>query len=276
MCNKKLLHTLSLVAVLSVLLISQIGVAEAQTSRSLDWTLPPTYGSESLISGFTPDPYTHSITSGGSVNVSQLNLGSNCVGYAARAPDFSVHYTAGSFTRLRFFFVGGGDTTLIVNDPQTNWRCDDDSGGNLNPMVTFNNPRSGRYDIWVGSYHRGAYITGTLYVTELNHTPTEAPRLLSPENGAVFSHYPRTTTLRWTSVPVAASYTVEVDCYHCCATSRWCTDVGRTWRISPDIRSTSYTFDFVGAQPGRWRVWAVDAYGNRGNVSGWRTFEYTR
>jgi hypothetical protein len=37
-----------------------------------------------------------------------------------------------------------------------------------------------------------------------------------------------------------------------------------------------YTFDFVGAQPGRWRVWALDKNGKPGQKSPWWTFHYTR
>jgi hypothetical protein len=36
--------------------------------------------------------------------------------------------------------------------------------------------------------------------------------------------------------------------------------VGRPYQAT-NLRTTSYTFDFVGAQKGRWRVWAVDGHG---------------
>jgi hypothetical protein len=44
------------------------------------------------------------------------------------------------------------------------------------------------------------------------------------------------------------------------------------------IRATERiaTFRFSGAQPGRWRVWAVDASGADGPKSEWREFRYTR
>jgi hypothetical protein len=102
------------------------------------------------------------------------------------------------------------------------------------------------------------------------------PQLVSPPDGSVFDHYPRTTTLSWEAVPEALSYTVEIDCYHCCARGQWCTDVGRTWSVNPGITTTSYTFDFVGAQPGRWRVRATYRDGKDGPSSGWWEFAYTR
>ena len=40
--------------------------------------------------------------------------------------------------------------------------------------------------------------------------------------------------------------------------------------------ATEAEFDFLGAQPGRWRVWAVDASGIEGPKSGWGTFSYTK
>ncbi|MBW2039980.1 MAG: hypothetical protein JRI46_10405 [Deltaproteobacteria bacterium] len=107
-------------------------------------------------------------------------------------------------------------------------------------------------------------------------TRLSAPRQISPANGAVFTHFPRTTTLRWSAVPGAASYTVEIDCYNCCQANKWCTDVGRTWKVVTNLTTTSYTFDFVGAQPGRWRVWAVGAGGQKGPKTGWWEFRYTR
>jgi hypothetical protein len=42
------------------------------------------------------------------------------------------------------------------------------------------------------------------------------------------------------------------------------------------VTGTSYTFNFVGAQPGRWRVSSVNGGGVAGPPSGWRQFRYTR
>jgi hypothetical protein len=51
--------------------------------------------------------------------------------------------------------------------------------------------------------------------------------------------------------------------------------MGTQWYVIPRITGTSYNFNFVGKQPGRWRVWAVSATGEGGPKSGWWTFEYT-
>jgi len=100
------------------------------------------------------------------------------------------------------------------------------------------------------------------------------PVQISPPEGSVFEHYPRTTTVTWAEVQGVYSYGVEVDCYHCCAEGEWCTDVGQTWFVTSEIYETNYTFDFVGAQPGRWRVWAIYPDGTEGPKSGWWEFRY--
>jgi hypothetical protein len=102
------------------------------------------------------------------------------------------------------------------------------------------------------------------------------PAQVSPSPGAVLSNYPRRLKLRWRAVSGAASYTVEIDCFHCCKSGRWCTDVGRKYKEIPSIGRTGYTFNFAGAQPGRWRVWAVDKKGVPGRKSEWREFRFTR
>jgi beta-lactam-binding protein with PASTA domain len=103
-----------------------------------------------------------------------------------------------------------------------------------------------------------------------------APQQISPADGAVFDTFPRQTTVQWAPVPGAANYSVEVDCMHCCATGKWCTDVGKTYQVKDGLKSPSYTFSFVGAQPGRWRVWVVDSSGTAGPKTPWREFRYTR
>lgn len=103
-----------------------------------------------------------------------------------------------------------------------------------------------------------------------------APVLQSPRDGSRFSHHPRQTRLQWKPVEGAASYTVEVDCYQCCRSNAWCTDIGESYRVQPALRSTSYNFNFAGAQPGRWRVWAVDNNGRAGAKSRWWNFSFTR
>jgi hypothetical protein len=97
--------------------------------------------------------------------------------------------------------------------------------------------------------------------------PISAPTLLSPADGTRFDHYPRTVTLAWERVPEASFYKVEIQFQS-----------GSTWSPLGQVkntRTTTQTFDFVGAQPGRWRVWAVDGEEKEGPKSRWSGFYFT-
>jgi hypothetical protein len=108
------------------------------------------YGQVTLDSGFQPDPYSVSLTAGGDVDASSVS--SDCVGSIARRADFSLRYRNAGSLPLIFSATSQADTTLAVRAPDGRWYCDDDSGGSLNPMVRFDSPRNGRYQIWVGTY----------------------------------------------------------------------------------------------------------------------------
>ncbi len=101
------------------------------------------------------------------------------------------------------------------------------------------------------------------------NVPLAAPVQVAPADGSVFDFFPRTTTLQWNAVDRAESYSVEIQFF---SSGTWTTHGTSTGGIA----GTSYTFDFVGAQPGRWRVWAVDESGEAGSRSGWWGFEYLR
>jgi hypothetical protein len=131
----------------------------------LDYTKPPNYGEANLGAGFTPDPYSVGMTSGGPVDVSYL--GSSCSGFATQAPDLRINFSGGGAALLRLYFISAsGDTTMVVNDPYGNFYCVDDSFGTVNPTIDFNNPAGGSYDVWIGSYASGTNVSGTFYVTE--------------------------------------------------------------------------------------------------------------
>jgi hypothetical protein len=147
-------------------------VTEPPTAAAeLDWALPSTYGDTALTAGFTPDPHSIAVTGGGPVGVSYL--GGDCVGWATAAPSYSVAYTSGSQTLLRFYYQSelSRDAIMVVNDPLAEYHCNDDSFGSVNPSIDFSSPSGGTYDIWVGALNEGTDVSGTLYVTEIadNH-----------------------------------------------------------------------------------------------------------
>jgi hypothetical protein len=132
---------------------------------TLDYTKDPNYGEANLSAGFTPDPYSVGMTSGGPVDVSYL--GGSCSGFATQAPDLRISFSSGGAALLRLYFIAAsGDTTIVINDPYGNFYCVDDSFGTVNPTIDFNNPAGGSYDVWIGSYASGTNVSGTFYVTE--------------------------------------------------------------------------------------------------------------
>jgi len=138
-------------------LASVAGPAVAQ-----DIDASATYQEIELDSGFSGDPRVIAVRAGGSIDASRL--GSPCAGFIAGPPDVRLTYDAGSLPLL----ISASDTTLVVNAPDGRWYCDDDSGeAPLNPMVRFNNPASGRYEIWVGTFSDTASQPARLHISEL-------------------------------------------------------------------------------------------------------------
>ncbi len=124
-----------------------------------------TYGEIVLRAGFTPDPYRVSVTAGGAIDAyKDTPLPAACVGNVADAPDFEVTYEAGRLP-LVFRTLSSVDTTLIINGPDGNWSCDDDSYGDGDAQVRFDKPRSGAYDVWIGTFGGGT-ANATLLITE--------------------------------------------------------------------------------------------------------------
>ncbi|MEQ8432829.1 MAG: hypothetical protein RIA71_01195 [Oceanicaulis sp.] len=145
-----------------------------------DYSLAPGYGTYSLTSGFTPDPFEVQVVAGGGNSASQWSNG-ECAGFVADAPDVRVNFTGGSFSEINFSARSNADTTLIVNDPNGNWHCDDDSGGDLNPLVELT-PVSGQYDIWVGTFGSST-AQATLAVSELPYGGASAGSAPRPPRG---------------------------------------------------------------------------------------------
>jgi eukaryotic-like serine/threonine-protein kinase len=115
------------------------------------------------------------------------------------------------------------------------------------------------------------------------------PTQLSPSDGAVFADFPRSTTLQWSAVPGVIFYGIEIDCGvpgPSGTAVSWGSETRppQTTTSGADkpcfpltlVTEPTYTFNFVGAQPGRWRVWAIGKFGQRSAKIAWRQFRYTR
>lgn len=110
-----------------------------------------------------------------------------------------------------------------------------------------------------------------------------APIQLAPQDNQVFEVFPRNTKLEWSPVAGAVAYAVEIE-------SCWNRSPEEQKRLPDDgecinpapyeekfgLHETTYDFLFKGAQPGRWRVWAIDKDRKRGIRSPWRRFIYTK
>ncbi len=130
-----------------------------------NYNLNPTYGTAALSGGFTPDPYVVNLQSGGNINASSISP--SCRGFIANAPDVRLNWRSGSLP-LIISVNASADTTLVVNAPDGSWYCDDDGGNRgLNPAIRFNNPQSGQYDIWVGTYGNASLQPAQLHISEL-------------------------------------------------------------------------------------------------------------
>lgn len=145
----------------------ELGAAEQLSSANVE-ILPvtrgpieeqgaPFYETIELITDFRPDPQVYYLEAGGFEDASYL--GDGCVGYVASQADFVIDYQAGNFP----FYISAAsdeDTVLVVRDPGGAWHCSDDFLG-AHPAVGFDNPQSGAYRVWVGTFERSGNFPDT-------------------------------------------------------------------------------------------------------------------
>lgn len=151
-----------IVRLASCLAVASLGLSAPAFAQDIG--AQPTFADIRLSAGFTPDPTRIQITAGGSIDAAR-SRGGSCVGKIARAPDVRLTYESGSLPLI--IKVGSSeDTTLVVNGANGRWYCDDDSGGGVNPAIRLNNPDSGVYEIWVGTY-ADEPASATVFITEM-------------------------------------------------------------------------------------------------------------
>ena len=110
------------------------------------------------------------------------------------------------------------------------------------------------------------------------------PRPVTPADGETFYVYPRRTSVSWEPVPGATHYVLDVETMTTIVESRqgrtlssrrgWAPVAGT--HVRQRFTEASGTFDFIGANAGRWRVRAINARGIASRASEWRGFEYLR
>jgi hypothetical protein len=114
--------------------------------------------------GFTPTPIIMGGTAGGTTDASTMvgtgtmAFGYSCIGMMPTAPQHVLEVTA-PIPHLRIvvdtYVAGTGgsnDTTLMVRMPDGSYWCDDDGGGELQPMVEGAVMMAGRVEVFVGGY----------------------------------------------------------------------------------------------------------------------------
>lgn len=109
------------------------------------------------------------------------------------------------------------------------------------------------------------------------------PVQLNPQDNQIFDVFPRNTKLEWNPVAGAVAYAVEIEsCWHRSQEEqKRLPDDGECINPAPyeekfGLTGSTYGFFFKGAQPGRWRVWAIDKDHRPGIRSSWRRFIYTK
>ena len=130
-------------------------------------------GSEAvtLAPGFTA-PNMLEGRAGGLTDAS--SLGDGCIGRIGSDPDHTVTLSA-AIPNLRVFAQAGEDITLVIQQPDGSYICDDDTEG-LNPLVTQENWAAGDYKIWVGSYN--TEDGGAAYKLGFSEDGTAMPSML--------------------------------------------------------------------------------------------------
>ncbi|MBZ5655311.1 MAG: hypothetical protein LAO56_08520 [Acidobacteriia bacterium] len=147
--------------------------------------------------------------------------------------------------------------------------------GNGNASYTFDfvGDQKGRWR--VTAFNGTIYSTPSAWWTfSYNTKPQMAtPTLTNPANNQVFGHYPRNLTLSWKMAPAAAGYKLEIA--FCQPDRVTCANYPLV-TITDPLKS-DYTFEFVGAQPGKWRVTTLGGSLYRDSAaSGWRWFSFTQ
>ncbi|MEM7554004.1 MAG: hypothetical protein AAF378_07875 [Cyanobacteria bacterium P01_A01_bin.84] len=127
----------------------------------------PIFGDITIGSKFSPDPLTVSGMSGGSIPGKKVAGRSEsptgpCAGFFDPEPDHTLKLTS-KFDYLKLQVKSPEDTTMIIKGPGGSW-CNDDLEGK-NPGIV-GEWLPGKYEVWIGSYHKNKYLPYELQVSE--------------------------------------------------------------------------------------------------------------
>ena len=152
----------------SLIVVGALGLIFTMPTAAQNVDGTPLNGSINLTAGFLPDPHVVDVIPGGETAVADMGVG--CSGYIyADGPDYELVLEGTATDGLGIFVSSEVDTTLVINDPNGNWHCNDDfaDAGASNPGIRFEQAPAGTYDIWIGTYVNGVSVAGgKLVITE--------------------------------------------------------------------------------------------------------------
>ncbi|MEO5707663.1 MAG: hypothetical protein ABIT10_05675 [Alteraurantiacibacter sp.] len=202
------------------IMVAGLAVLGGTAAHAQDVSRAPISGTINLDAGFVPDPKIISVTSGGRHDTSS-NIGGACTGFVSGAADVRVNYNTASNVPLIFSVAADGDTTLVINAPDGQWYCNDDTDG-YNPQVRFDQPHTGRYSVWIGTYGGREQMPARLSITEIDNTPPppEPAAFLDGNLPATYGYVslvsgftPDPRTVQLTAGGTIAGSTVDETCY---------------------------------------------------------------
>lgn len=136
-------------AIATTLILTSATLTLAQTANFDGFTLDSTKKTAS-VGGST----------GGSVSIPAITGGSDrsgnkCLGFGDSKPDHLMTLTQ-DITKLNLKVNSGGrDTTIVIQGPEGELRCGDDTGSKKDASFSGTNWSAGTYKIWVGSMAPG-------------------------------------------------------------------------------------------------------------------------
>ncbi len=144
------------------------GTEDLPLNRRTAAAMPLDHGGRAFLTldleaGFPLDPFFVSVNGGGELDASRL--GDGCSGWVHQEPVLSIDWE-GETDFVEVFFYSDHDPMLIIQTPDGEYLCNDDANPLLlDPVIEVENPESGTYNIWVGSFHPNQLLPGVLVLT---------------------------------------------------------------------------------------------------------------
>ncbi|MDQ1640057.1 MAG: eukaryotic-like serine/threonine-protein kinase [Pyrinomonadaceae bacterium] len=242
-------------------LVPRIVLSEAKRTASLTFRLPPKNGQ---LMGKAVDAITGRPIDNLRFLMCQVSNRRACWSTSAKNAQGEFKLLAAHVPFTLQLFAEGYETWFGTN------------GGDINESIYV--PSDARIQVFFRLQRLTALADSALSEPEKQAgVNLPAPVQTAPDDGVELNYFPRKTKLEWQPVAGAILYRVEIDyCDGLVHGRKKCLDPQphHRERNDRDIRETSFDFNFVGAQPGRWRVWAIDEKGQEGFKSPWRIFFY--